>query len=192
MAESSTTIMKMKTNDISQKTQLMHAFRTGALIIGVIAMFFLLIQTIPSLSGGGEKNTAKKEKNTASQAIVSADTSRDTVDMKTTEQKHLSDSVLIKDIRFATKGDGAVRQVDVNGKMVDPVVVKLAAFENHDFVLRDEPRLTGFKAKEDNVLAPQRSHFRAQTFPLANLGNDYFRAGSTDTRVSISDSGGRV
>lgn len=176
-------------NSPVRPSDLFRMLQMGALIVGVVALFYLLIQSI------GEKNTgASSDSGTAlslSQASVSTDKSTEVVGMKTSQQ-HLSDSALIKDIRFVTKGDGAVREVDVNGKKVDSVVVKLAAFENHDFVLRDEPTIQSVTAKQDNVLAPQRSHFRAPTYPLANLGNDYFRGGSTDTRVGISDSGGRL
>ena len=169
---------------------LFRLIQMGALVVGVITLFYFLVQ---SINGDNEKNTASLPSiaRSPSQASVSADNSKDAVGVNTA-QKHESESALIKDIRFATKGDGAVREIDVNGKKVDPVFVKLAAFENNDFVLRDEPQLIGSKAKEDTILAPQRSHFRALTYPLANLGNDYFRNGSTDTRVNVSDSGGRL
>ncbi len=189
MAQATPT-MSTKLASPGRPADLFRLIQMGALVIGVVTLFYLLVQGI---NGNGEKNTGSlpSAAKSLSQASVSADNSKDAIGVNT-EQKHQSESALIKDIRFATKGDGAVREVDVNGKKVDSVFVKLAAFENNDFVLRDEPQLIGSKAKEDAVLAPQRSHFRALTYPLANLGNDYFRNGSTDTRVNVSDSGGRL
>jgi hypothetical protein len=99
------------------------------------------------------------------------------------------------DINFATKGDGAMRTVDVNGGKVDPVLVRLAAFENRDFVLPDEHPLTERRAAFDSRAAPQKSHFRAMTHPLVYAGGalaaDNMRPGSTDVRASIADTGGR-
>lgn len=183
--------MTTKLASPGRPADLFRVIQMGALVTGVVILFYLLVQSINNTSS--EKNTGNlpSTAKSLSQFSVSADTSQDAIGVNT-ERKHESESALIKDIRFATKGDGAVRQVDVNGKKVDPVFVKLAAFENHDFVLRDEPHLATSKAKEDSVLAPQRSHFRALTYPLVNLGNDYFRSGSTDTRVGVSDSGGRL
>jgi Zn-dependent protease with chaperone function len=85
--------------------------------------------------------------------------------------------------------------VDVNGEKVDRALVKLAAFENHDFVLRDEATIKSAPALFDKQQAPQKSHFRAMTHPLVYergaLANDVMRPGSTDLRVNIAATGGR-
>lgn len=165
-----------------------------ALCVGVIVLFYLLIN---NLGTKGEHAGAELPSDalSRSQAVVVSDTDQNKVDVNTTGKR--MDSTLIEDIQFATKGDGSVREVDVNGKSIDSALVKLAAFENRDFVLRDESTLKQRQGSFASFVAPQRSHFRAMTYPLVNndrdrLGNDVFSGGSTDLRVNVSESGGRA
>ena len=165
-----------------------------ALCIGVIILFYLLVN---NLGKNGEHTSAELPIDTISrsQAVVVSDTDQNKVDVNTNGKR--MDSTLIEDIQFATKGDGSVREVDVNGKSIDSALVKLAAFENRDFVLRDESTLKQRQGSFVPFTVPQRSHFRAMTYPLVNndrdrLGNDVFRGGVTDLRVNISETEGRA
>ena len=171
--------------------KLFKGLQVFAVCVGVVVLFYLLVRNL------GEKATAELPSGalSRSQAVIVSDSDKSKVDVNTNGKR--MDSTLIEDIQFATKGDGSVREIDVNGKSVDSALVKLAAFENHDFVLRDESTLRQRNGSFAVAGAPQRSHFRAMTYPLVNndrdrLGNDIFSGSSTDLRVNVSDTGGRT
>ena len=104
-------------------------------------------------------------------------------------------SKIMNDVKYATKGDGLIRPVDVNGNPLSKELVQLAMFENQDFMFRHEvPEPPGVPHLQDPSQAPQKSHFGPMTYPLVwskgALGMDVIGE-SNDTRATISFTGGR-
>lgn len=101
-------------------------------------------------------------------------------------------SVVLDDVKIATKGDGTPRDVKVNGAKVPYMMVKDAMFRNQDFM----PRTNQFKLHETpNMYDPdeqgQAPMFNQMTpSPILNMGFDVIRSdGSTD--ISVASTGGR-
>ena len=107
-------------------------------------------------------------------------------------QEDKFDSVANDDIQLATKGDGTIRPVYINGKPVPRELVEDAMFRNQDFMYRtDQFPLHAKPLLADTSMKNQRSMFGKMTFPLAGLGMDVIRGDSTDTRVNVASTGGR-
>lgn len=121
----------------------------------------------PSVSPPG----ALSQLTSISQASVKSDKSGSLVSIDTAtgvasdQQQNLMD-----DVMFATKGDGVVRDVKVDGTKMDSALVKLAMFDNHDFMPRDEFPQQDKKARYETDTPPQRSHFGKMTYPLVWSG----------------------
>ena len=101
-------------------------------------------------------------------------------------------SVVLDDVKIATKGDGTPRDVTVNGAKVPRQYVVDAMFRNQDFM----PRTNQFKLKETpHMFDPngkkQDSMFNQMpSFPALNMGFDVIRSdGSTD--ITVASTGGR-
>lgn len=133
----------------------------------------------------------------ASSAVVLADMSLSQADIKTAPLKDTDAKKgnIMEDIKFATKGDGQIRPVDVNRTRVDNEFVKLAMFENQDFMYRLQATGEETPHLQDPSLGMQKSMFRKMTYPLVTsrgtLGMDVV-GDATDNRVTISFSGGRA
>ena len=132
----------------------------------------------------------------ASSAVVLADMSLSQADVKTAPMKDVAakEGNIMEDIKFATKGDGQIRPVDVNKRRVDNEFVKLAMFENQDFMYRLQATGENTPHLQDPSLGSQKSMFRKMTYPLVTsrgtLGMDVI-GDASDNRVTISFSGGR-
>ena len=101
------------------------------------------------------------------------------------------DSVVQDDIKLTTKGDGAIRNVKINGKKVPRQLVEDAMFRNQDFMPRtDQFPLHTKKLEYDPTNEKQRSMFQKMTFPFAGLAMDVIRD-EADTRVTITNTAGR-
>lgn len=104
------------------------------------------------------------------------------------------DGSTMDDIRYATKGDGQIRPVVVNQNAIDNELVKLAMFENQDFMYHLESPIFSLPHLQDPSMAPPKSMFRPMTYPLVwahgELGMDVI-GNSDDTRVTISFTDGR-
>lgn len=102
--------------------------------------------------------------------------------------------VVLENIKYATKGDGQIRPVAVNGQYVDSDFVKLAMFENQDYMYHLETPISKTPHLQDPNYVPQKSMFRKMTYPLVwqggPLGMDVI-GNRTDSRVTISFTGGR-
>jgi hypothetical protein len=162
-----------------------------ALVLAIGFISFLMMRNTsapPPADAAGAAEVARAERQSAaqeltsiSQATVNSDKTGSLVQINTAkggvnndEQKSLMD-----DIMFATKGDGNLRDVAVDGKVVDPALIKLAMFDNHDFMPRDETKLAEKPKRFDMGSVPQRSHFRKMTYPLVTSHG----AVATDTGI---------
>lgn len=132
----------------------------------------------------------------ASSAVVVADmnTSEATIKTNSRAENAMRDGGVIEDIKFATKGDGQIRPVAVDGNKVDSDLIKLSMFENQDFMYHLQAPERAMPHLQDPSLAPQKSMFRKMTYPLVwqggTLGMDVIR-NSDDTRATVSFTGGR-
>jgi hypothetical protein len=105
---------------------------------------------------------------------------------------------IMKDLNQITKGDGAVRPVEVNGPNVDPVLVKLSMFENGDFMPHDEVKIKAHKQQYAELPVDMNpySHFGKMTFPMATprgkLTMDIVNSQTKDLRPHVADQGGRI
>lgn len=131
----------------------------------------------------------------ASSAVVIADMNQSKAEIITPKSDDTpeKEGSIMNDIKYATKGDGEIRPVDVNTRTVDPTLVKLAMFENHDFMPYDETPGMAMPHLQDPMMKRQKSMFRPMTYPLVwqrgELGMDV-RGETNDTRVTISFAGG--
>lgn len=104
-------------------------------------------------------------------------------------------SVVYDDIKIATKGDGAPRDVFVNGKKVPHEIVVDAMFRNQDFM----PVNDQFKNVERPLMYDEASYRQASHFgpiPKINplgIGYDVIRdqGGPRDLDVTVASTGGR-
>lgn len=132
----------------------------------------------------------------ASSAVVLADMSLSPADINTAPMKDTDATKgnIMEDIKFATKGDGQIRPVDVNKRRVNDEFVKLAMFENQDFMYRLQASGEKTPHLQDPSLGSQKSMFRKMTYPLVTsrgtLGMDVI-GDAMDNRVTVSFSGGR-
>ncbi len=132
----------------------------------------------------------------ASSAVVLADMNTSQASIKTPSSQDMAakEGTIMEDIKFATKGDGQIRPVDVDNNEVSQDLVKLAMFENQDFMYRLQTPINSMPHLQDPSLAPQKSMFRKMTYPLSwqggNLGMDVIGQ-SDDTRVTVSFEGGK-
>lgn len=136
----------------------------------------------------------------ASSAVVLADMTESKAIIDTPSIAHPSqhEGSVMDDIKYATKGDGQIRPVVVNRNTVTDELVKLAMFENQDFMYRVQAEpLPPLPHLLDPSIGTQKSMFRKMTYPLVTeyyskdrLGTDVMRE-KDDTRVTISFSGGR-
>lgn len=105
-------------------------------------------------------------------------------------------SLVLEDLKFATKGDGRLRPTFVDGRPVDTELRTLAMFENQDFMPRETYE---FPVKEmphlyDPTQKKQKSPFRPMTYPLVYdhrgnaLGMDVIRD-QRDVRTNVSAQG---
>lgn len=154
----------------ASKLTFMRLMQGLFLIAAVSVISYLMMRG--TLSGATtaaatENQTARKELTSISQASMKSDKSATTVNINTPTGVATSDQKsLMDDVQFATKGDGNIRGVKVDGKSLDSALVKLAMFDNHDFVPRDETKIGAKPKRFDIGSAPQRSHFRKMTYPL--------------------------
>ena len=128
------------------------------IVLAVVAIFCTLIYTLHEKQEGDDPSQAEivsDHSEDAAKLIVSGDST----------DKDKSKDVM-EAIKTATKGDGTIRPVLKNDQPVDDTIVKLAAFENQDFVLRDEKPQKEQPYSYDPTLAQPRSHFRPMTHPL--------------------------
>lgn len=119
------------------------------------------------LTEGAEPSALDSLKDT-SYADLKFNKDKEVVNLRLPEERVPQNKVsdVVSDLKYATKGDGKVRPVEVNSRPVDDKLVELAMFENHDFMPRDEfPQIESAK-KVDPTMMMQRSHFREMTFPL--------------------------
>lgn len=65
----------------------------------------------------------------------------------------------IEAIKTATKGDGAIRPVFVNGQKVDDVLVRAAMFENHDFMVPESYEIKPLPRQVVRDLTPPKNFF---------------------------------
>lgn len=104
------------------------------------------------------------------------------------------EGTVMEDIKYATKGDGQIRPVSVNKRRVSDDFVKLAMFENQDFMYHLQHPNRPMPHLLDPSNPPQKSMFRKMTYPLVwergTLGSDVI-GNTNDTRVTISFTGGR-
>lgn len=161
----------------------------GLLLAAVfVSAFYFIVREII------DNRTQRAEGESVAKVLADMSTSKVLLETVASVNAGASRSSLIEDIKFATKGDGTLREVDVNGKKIDSALVKLAAFENRDFVLRDEAPQRPMMLQTDQHMAPQKSHFREMTFPLVfaqgKLGNDIVRDAS-NLSLNIAETGGR-
>lgn len=132
----------------------------------------------------------------ASSAVILADMSTSEAKIQRPVRTDLAESEgnTMDDIKYATKGDGQIRPVGVNGDRVSDDLVKLAMFENQDFMYRLETPIKRTPHLQDPNNLPQRSMFRKMTYPLVwaggALGMDVMN-NTNDTRVTVSFTGGR-
>ena len=132
----------------------------------------------------------------ASSAVVLADMNTSVAKIKTpsVEDPAQGEGSVMNDIKYATKGDGQIRPVAVNQKKVDEDLVKLAMFENQDFMYRLQNPEYPMPHLQDQSLGMQKSMFGKMTYPLVwqrgTLGMDVIGE-KDDSRVTISFTGGR-
>lgn len=132
----------------------------------------------------------------ASSAVVLADmnTSEAKIRTPSSEDTAAREGSIMEDIKYATKGDGQIRPVEVDTNKVDSSLVKLAMFENQDFMYHLETPGQSMPHLQDPSIAPQKNHFRKMTYPLVwsrgTLGMDVLQE-TDDTRVTVSFEGGR-
>lgn len=104
-------------------------------------------------------------------------------------------SVVYDDIKIATKGDGAPRDIFVNGSKVPREIVEDAMFRNQDFM----PVTDQFKNFEQPLMYDEATYRQASHFgpiPKVNplgIGYDVIRdqGGARDLDVSVASTGGR-
>lgn len=155
-----------------------HHSAMVVVILFVVALFAAASYYIMSTASGAtipteamKGGSAMRELTSISQATVNSDKSGSLVSIDTPtgvagdQQKGLMD-----DVMFATKGDGTIRDVNVDGKPLDSALVKLAMFDNHDFMPRDEFPQQDKKARFESGTPAQRSHFGKMTYPLVWSG----------------------
>lgn len=139
-------------------------------------------------------NLSRKWEKDPSEFVSPADMSKRPIDIQVKpryarEDKY--DSVVQDDIALATKGDGQIRPVFINGKPVPRELVEDAMFRNQNFMYRtDQFPLQARPLTEDTSMKGQRSMFGKMTFPFAGLGMDVIRYRG-DTRVNVASTGGR-
>lgn len=133
----------------------------------------------------------------ASSAVILADmgTSPARIQMPKVQAMTSTTGDVMSDIRQATKGDGQIRPVYVNGAKVSDDYVKAAMFENQDFMYHLQTPQLSMPHLQDPSNVPQKSMFRKMTYPLVYsnwgaLGTDII-GNSNDTRVTVSFTGGR-
>lgn len=133
----------------------------------------------------------------ASSAVILADmgTSPARIQMPKVQAMTSSTGDVMSDIKQATKGDGQIRPVYVNGAKVSDDYVKAAMFENQDFMYHLQTPQLSMPHLQDPSNVPQKSMFRKMTYPLVYsnwgaLGTDII-GNSNDTRVTVSFTGGR-
>lgn len=144
------------------------------LIVSLVALasYYIMQSTSTSITGTrasenfvqqqhpSEKQNAMKELTSLSQASVRSDKSGSLVLIDTPSGVPRDrQAELMEDLKFATKGDGVLRDVVVDGKPLDSAMVKLAMFENHDFMVPDQAKQREVKQQYDTNVQPQRSHF---------------------------------
>ena len=100
-------------------------------------------------------------------------------------------SVVLNDVKLATKGDGTPRNVHVNDAKVPRRMVVDAMFRNQDFMPRtDQFPLIQNPLMVDENLKRQRSHFGPMKKQPLNLGFDVIRS-NINTDITIAENGGR-
>lgn len=100
-------------------------------------------------------------------------------------------SVVLNDVKLATKGDGTPRDVHVNDAKVPRRMVVDAMFRNQDFMPRtDQFPLIQNPLMVDENLKRQRSHFGPMKKQPLNLGFDVIRS-NINTDITIAENGGR-
>lgn len=139
-------------------------------------------------------NMSRQMEDDPSDFVSPADMSKRPIDVQVKQryaQKDRYDSVIQDDIALATRGDGQIRPVFINGKPVPRELVEDAMFRNQDFMYRtDQFPLQARPLTEDTSMKGQRSMFGKMTFPLAGMGMDVIRDRG-DTRVNVASTGGR-
>ena len=204
---------KTKTKNRSSTSRLPIAVKSGlsaarmtqaialVLVVGILAYvvmkgdYFGNNTPKPENSVASNMETAS-ETLSKSQVGVISDKMNDLVNIQVggKEDDKSQEGNLMEDIKHATKGDGIIRDVDVNAKPVDSTIVKLAMFENQDFQPRLEDKGSDKPYVFDKANQPQRSHFRPMSYPLVwskgAMGTDNMRE-TEDTRVNVAADGGR-
>ena len=96
------------------------------------------------------------------------------------------------DVMRATKGDGVIRPVDVDGKKYPRQMVEESMFNNADFMpVIDQFPQSSLPNKYDPTEKEPRSQFGPMTFPFHGMGMDVYRRGEKDLTVDIAALGGR-
>ena len=147
----------------------------GLVLITLVSIvsYFLMRGTLSGTASPAavENQSASAELHSMTQAEIKSDQSGSTVNIKTRKGVNGAEqNNLMQDIKYATRGDGNIRPVKVDGKALDPTVVKLAMFDNHDFQPRDETAVREKPAHFDTSHQPAKRHFRKMTYPLVHSG----------------------
>ena len=100
-------------------------------------------------------------------------------------------SVVLDDMKLATKGDGTARNVKVDGATVPRELVVDSMFRNQDFMpVTDQFPLFENPLMVDKNMKRQRSMFGPMKQQPLNLGFDVIRS-NTNTDISIAQDHGR-
>jgi hypothetical protein len=120
----------------------------------------------------GRKNLVADHIRTSA-ATIMADMGTEPVAVETPlgEKNPAGSSRIMQNVRAATKGDGQLRPVVVNGRQVADEYVKAAMFENQDFMPHDEAVLKAVPHLVDPTRRKQRSMFAPQR-PNAGMALD--------------------
>lgn len=130
----------------------------------------------------------------ASAAVIKSDLGASPAQVRT-QAKPQADprgqSTVIEQIKQATKGDGSLRPVKLNGEEVPRETVELAMFENQDFMPRSEfPAPPEVPNLEDQTALPQKSMFGPMTYPLVWQGGVLGMDVGGTTKATSSFEGG--
>ena len=100
-------------------------------------------------------------------------------------------SVVLDDLKLATKGDGGIRDANFEGYEIPRQYVEDAMFRNQDFMYRtDQFPLIGKLQLMDETNGRQRSHFGPMQPNPLGLGFDVIRDRG-NTNISVAQTGGR-
>ena len=165
---------------------------------------FVLPNSLPVVTDEDAEIYEKTDLNKKASSALSPGSARVIADMNTStasiQTPPMADPAqeegkIMNDIKYATKGDGQIRQVDVNDNAVSDNLVKLAMFELGDFQYHlQDPELPPEPHLQDPSLLLQKSHFGPMKYPLLRWSKGVLaydvRTNSMDTRSTISYSGG--